>query len=170
MAAISRCRWGKNPRQEDEWAGNYGNPGGRRRWPARRKPEQGSSDKQASRSTEVKRTQGFNDSTMGWGADDRATAIHLLRWETRQVWRGGAELCVGHPDDVSEAPRLPTPGPQDEVGWSRTTLCEGTRRDHRGGEGGLGQQPRGVNPVRPDKAYIPLFLDRIERQNIYEIR
>ena len=127
MAAISRCGWGKTTGQENEWAGNYGNPGGRRRWPAWRKPEQGSSDKQASRSTEVKRAQGFNDSPMGWGADDRAAAMQLLRWETRHVWRGDAEFFVGHPDDVSEAPRLPTPGPQDEVGWSRTTLCEGTR-------------------------------------------
>ena len=57
--------------------------------------------------------------------------MQLLRWETRHVWRGDAKLFVGHPDDVSEAPRLPTPGPQDEVGWSRTTLCEGTRPSGR---------------------------------------
>ena len=168
MPAISRWGWGKTPGQEDEWVGNYGDPGGRRRWPARRKPEQGSSDKQASKSTEVKRAQGFNDATMGWGVDDRLQRRSCWDGSRGRFGRGGAELCVGHPDDVSEAPRLPTPAPQDEMGWSRTTICEGTRPSR--GRGGLGQLPRGVPPVRPDKTYIPLFLDRIERQNIYEIR
>lgn len=52
--------------------------------------------------------------------------------------------------------------------WAGAGRRSARGRDHLGGEGGLGQLPRAVPPVRPDK--IPLFLDRIERQNIYEIK
>lgn len=51
---------------------------------------------------------------------DRGAVMQLLRWDTREVERGGAELRLGRTDyKISVALKLNMPGPQNRVIWKQ---------------------------------------------------
>lgn len=81
---------------------------------ARAWQEQGPDDQEDGSKTDL------NDCGMGLGGNGQAVVKQLLRRETREVWRKGAELRLGHTDrEISVAPKLGTPGPQNWMVWKQ---------------------------------------------------
>lgn len=90
-----------------------------------------------------------------------SVVMQLLRGETREVWREGAEFRLRHTNyEISVAFKLNMPGPQGRVVW-KAGWRSASGRDHP--ERAQRRRrprtvPQGTLPIWRDNAYIPLFF------------